>query len=60
MSAQLPAAAATVLRCQRNPGGAQRFSKIGAPLMAAAMKRANRKHLALLKARLEDADLETS
>ncbi|ADJ45307.1 hypothetical protein AMES_3482 [Amycolatopsis mediterranei S699] len=37
----------------RNRGEPRGFSAIGAPLMAAAMRRANRQDLAALKARLE-------
>jgi uncharacterized protein YndB with AHSA1/START domain len=39
----------------RNRGGAAGFSKLGAPFMAAAMRRANRKDLARLKHLLEQA-----
>ena len=37
----------------RNRGEPSGFSKLAAPLMAAAMRRANRKDLARLKAKLE-------
>jgi hypothetical protein len=37
----------------RNRGEPSGFSKLTAPLMAAAMRRANRKDLARLKSRLE-------
>lgn len=37
----------------RNRGTASGFSKVAAPLMAATMRRANRKDLAKLKALLE-------
>lgn len=37
----------------RNRGEPTGFSKVGAPVMAAAMRRANRKDLAHLKALLE-------
>jgi hypothetical protein len=37
----------------RNRGEPSGFSKVSAPLMAAAMRRANKKDLAHLKARLE-------
>lgn len=39
----------------RNRGEPSGFSKVGAPLMAAAMRRANRKDLALLKTLMERA-----
>jgi uncharacterized membrane protein len=39
----------------RNRGEPRGFSKVGAPLMEAAMRRANRKDLALLKKLLERA-----
>jgi hypothetical protein len=39
----------------RNRGEPSGFAKVGAPMMAAAMRRANRKDLALLKRRLEGA-----
>ncbi len=39
----------------RNRGEPSGFSKVGAPMMAAAMRRANRKDLAALKALLERA-----
>ena len=39
----------------RNRGEPSGFSKVGAPLMTAAMRRANRKDLAQLKAVLESA-----
>ena len=38
----------------RNRGEPSGFAKVGAPIMAAAMRRANRKDLAHLKALLED------
>jgi hypothetical protein len=37
----------------RNRGEPSGFSKVGAPMMAAAMRRANRKDLANLKSLLE-------
>jgi hypothetical protein len=40
----------------RNRGEPRGFSKIAGPLMAAAMRRANRKDLARLKAILESRD----
>jgi uncharacterized membrane protein len=40
----------------RNRGEPKGFSKVAGPLMAAAMRRANRKDLARLKARLERTD----
>jgi hypothetical protein len=39
----------------RNQGEPSGFAKVGAPVMAGAMRRANRKDLALLKRRLEGA-----
>jgi uncharacterized protein YndB with AHSA1/START domain len=41
----------------RNRGKPSGFSKVGAPLMTAAMRRANRKDLALLKTLMERKDL---
>ena len=38
----------------RNRGEPHGFSKLAGPFMAAAMRRANRKDLARLKARLEN------
>ena len=43
----------------RNRGEPSGFSKIGAPLMAAAMRRANRKDLAILKSLMERPSPET-
>lgn len=40
----------------RNRGEPSGFSRVGAPLMASAMRRANRKDLALLKALMERKD----
>jgi uncharacterized protein YndB with AHSA1/START domain len=40
----------------RNRGEPSGFSKVGAPLMTAAMRRANRKDLALLKTLMERKD----
>jgi uncharacterized membrane protein len=40
----------------RNRGEPSGFSKVGAPLMVASMRRANRKDLAQLKALMEDAE----
>lgn len=44
----------------RNRGEPSGFSRIGAPVMAAAMRRANRKDLAHLKALLETQQLTSS
>ena len=44
----------------RNRGKPSGFSKVGAPLMAAAMRRANRKDLEQLKALLEATRSETA
>jgi uncharacterized protein YndB with AHSA1/START domain len=41
----------------RNRGEPSGFSKVGAPFMTAAMRRANRKDLALLKTLMERKDL---
>jgi hypothetical protein len=50
-----PAGESSTRMTLRNRGEPSGFSKVSAPLMAAAMRRANRKDLALLKRILEGA-----